>query len=204
MKHITCPRCGKQYLTERDNFCPQCRFALTVPHTHGASADNGAPYEKPDAADRPPRVACSVEKPEEKIIAGKGKFSLAGIICFAASIPLIAAGAAQTYGSFSLTRAGAAEGYGQLCVSAAMIMIGTAFVILSILLSRCRIAVTNKRVTGRLPFIGKINIPIGSIREVKTLGMKTVCITDDRRTYFFCGVDNYREIVDAVFDQRED
>ncbi len=175
MKHITCPCCGKQNITDLEKFCPQCGFALTVSEMPAVSPRKAGQSPKSDTA------FCEKDniEPEKEIISGQGRFSLVGIICFVSAVFIVTSGAVWTYDILSLSGVSGAGIFGQLFVSVLMLVVGIGLIVLSILLSGYQITVTNKRVTRRLPFAAKINLPMESIRKVRPLGMKTVSISDN-------------------------
>lgn len=191
METKKCPNCQNNVPVTVEK-CPNCDFDLSKEYKKLMDVHQ----EQLKQALKPGYSNTSETIPENTIISGEGKYSLAGIVCIVLGFLFLGIGGFFIIDFISMKLSfPAIRGFGYLPIAIPMVIIGVVLVVIGIILSKCRINVSNKRVIGKLPFGKNLDISIDSIISVCQKGLKTISLRTGYREISFQGVSNYEQIL---------
>ena len=92
-------------------------------------------------------------------------------------------------------------------ITIVLFVVGIYFLVMSVMVKKTNLTVTDKKVYGRCPNSPQVNIPIKNISAVATFDRnKTVSVTAANGVLSFPGIKNYKEMKDVILkliDEKE-
>lgn len=191
METKKCPNCQNNVPVTVEK-CPNCDFDLSKEYKKLMDVHQ----EQLKQALKPGYSNTSETIPENTIISGEGKYSLAGIVCIVLGFLFLGIGGFFIIDFISMKLSfPAIRGFGYLPIAIPMVIIGITLVIIGRIISKSEITITNKRVIGKMPFAKNLDIPLNSIYSAFTKGLKTISIQIGYKEISFHGVSNYEQIL---------